>query len=88
MSRPKIFITRLIPAQAMDRLRASCEIVVWDDELPPPYDVLRREAADIVISDEAVSTCHAVIFEMDGKRYVRDLGSRTGTFVNGKQVKS
>jgi len=46
----------------------------------------RRETCDIVISDDAVSTAHAVIFEMDGQRFVRDLGSRTGTFVNGKQV--
>ncbi len=46
----------------------------------------RRDTCDIVIADEAVSTAHAVIFEMDGRRFVRDLGSRTGTFVNGNQV--
>ena len=46
----------------------------------------RRDTSDIVIADESVSTAHAAIFEMDGKRFVRDLGSRTGTFLNGKQV--
>jgi pSer/pThr/pTyr-binding forkhead associated (FHA) protein len=46
----------------------------------------RRDTCDIVVSDDSVSTAHAVIFEMDGRRFVRDLGSRTGTFVNGNQV--
>ncbi len=36
--------------------------------------------------EESVSTVHALIFEMNGHRYVRDLGSRTGTHVNGKPV--
>ncbi len=46
----------------------------------------RRDTCDIVVTDDSVSTAHAVIFEMDGRRFVRDLGSRTGTFVNGNQV--
>jgi pSer/pThr/pTyr-binding forkhead associated (FHA) protein len=36
--------------------------------------------------EESVSTAHAVIFEMNGKRYIRDLNSRTGTFVNDQKV--
>lgn len=43
----------------------------------------RRAGCDLHIDDERVSTIHAIIFELDGLRYVRDLGSRTGTFVNG-----
>jgi pSer/pThr/pTyr-binding forkhead associated (FHA) protein len=46
----------------------------------------RRGGADIPLVEESVSTAHAVIFERDGKRYVRDLGSRTGTHLNGKSV--
>jgi pSer/pThr/pTyr-binding forkhead associated (FHA) protein len=46
----------------------------------------RRAICDIALDDMDVSTTHAVIFELDGKRFVRDLGSRTGTFVNGTAV--
>src|ERR1051325_785892 len=42
----------------------------------------RRPGADLVINSNAVSSSHAVVFEMNGRRYVRDLGSRNGTFVN------
>jgi pSer/pThr/pTyr-binding forkhead associated (FHA) protein len=46
----------------------------------------RRPGCDITLDSPAVSNTHAVIFECDGKRYVRDLGSRTGTQVNGATV--
>ena len=41
-----------------------------------------RGEADIPITDPEVSTAHCAIFDMNGKRYVRNLGSRTGTFIN------
>ena len=46
----------------------------------------RRGGSDIMLADTAVSTMHAVIFEMNGQRVIRDLGSRTGTWINGVQV--
>lgn len=46
----------------------------------------RRSACDIPLADEAVSTTHAVIFDANGKRYIRDLHSRTGTHLNGKPI--
>src|SRR5687768_14947699 len=46
----------------------------------------RRDICDIHLLEDSVSTTHAIIFEMDGRRYLRDLASRTGTFVNGKQI--
>lgn len=42
----------------------------------------QRGNSDLPINDPDVSTAHCAIFDMNGKRYVRDLGSRTGTFVN------
>src|SRR4030081_2600497 len=39
----------------------------------------RRPSCDISLVDDSASTAHAVIFSMTGKRYVRDLGSPTGT---------
>ena len=46
----------------------------------------RRGACDLAIDDPAVSTVHAIIFELDGQRFIRDLGSRTGTFVNNTAI--
>src|SRR2546421_3196239 len=46
----------------------------------------RRESCDVRLVEDSASTTHAIVFEMDGRRYVRDLASRTGAFVNGKQV--
>ena len=43
----------------------------------------RRATCDVSLMEASVSTAHAVIFHVGGKRYLRDLGSRTGTWVNG-----
>ncbi len=46
----------------------------------------RRKTSDISLSGNDISTAHAVLFEMNGHRFIRDLGSRTGTYVNDVQV--
>ena len=58
---------------------------------PFPLDsrtaLIGREAdCDIPIAAEVVSARHAVIFHADGKRYLRDLNSRTGTYLNGSRI--
>ena len=40
-----VFITRLFPFAALDRLKAEHEVDVWDDTAPPPRDELKRRAA-------------------------------------------
>lgn len=45
MTLPRIFVTRRIPDPGLDLLRPVGELAVWADELPPPYEVLRQEAA-------------------------------------------
>ncbi len=40
MSRPKVFISRRIPAASLKPLLQECDVDVWEDELPPPYEVL------------------------------------------------
>ena len=67
---------------------AAARLDVTGGDFPIPIDqrvmlIGRRSSDDVVLVEESVSTAHAVIFEMDGERYVRDLGSRTGTYVNG-----
>lgn len=45
MGKPRVFVTRQIPEAGLALLRAECELRVWDDELPPPREVLLQEAA-------------------------------------------
>jgi len=46
MTRPKVFVTRLIPDRGLDLLREMCDVTVWQEELPPPREVILRELAD------------------------------------------
>lgn len=43
--RPRVFVTREIPANGLDRLRSECDVDVWSERLPPSPDVLRKRAA-------------------------------------------
>lgn len=59
------------------------------DPLPLSKRVLvigRRENADLHLEDKAVSNIHAIVFEHNGTRQVRDMASRTGTWVDGKPI--
>ena len=40
----------------------------------------------MLLKEASVSNVHAIIFELNHQHYIRDLGSRTGTFVNGEQI--
>jgi glyoxylate reductase len=40
MPRPKVFVTRVIPAAGLDRIRTACDAEIWPEQLPPPRDVL------------------------------------------------
>ncbi len=43
MTKPKVFVTRIIPAQGLDLVREFCDADVWEGELPPPREeILRR----------------------------------------------
>ncbi|MDX9872670.1 MAG: D-glycerate dehydrogenase [Clostridia bacterium] len=48
----KIFITRLLPEEGLQLLRQEADVRVWPEELPPPYEILKKEAQD---SDGLVS---------------------------------
>lgn len=45
MSRPLVFVARLIPEKALQIIHDNCDAEVWDGELPPPYEVIRERAA-------------------------------------------
>ena len=46
MAKPKVFVTRIIPDEGLNQMRAFCDATVWEDELPPPREVLLRETRD------------------------------------------
>lgn len=46
MARPKVFVARLIPDQGLDLVKEVCDAEIWEDELPPPRDVLLEKVAD------------------------------------------
>jgi glyoxylate reductase len=43
--RPRVLVTRVIPAAGLDRVRAECDVDLWEDELPPPRGELLRRVA-------------------------------------------
>jgi len=45
VNRPAVYVTRELPGDAVERLRQAASVRVWTEELPPPRDVLLREAA-------------------------------------------
>jgi len=42
----RVFVTRRLPGRALDALDGVCEVDVWEDDAPPPPDVLRARAAE------------------------------------------
>jgi glyoxylate reductase len=42
----RVFVTRKLPGDALDRLREHADVDLWPDDLPPPYDELREHARD------------------------------------------
>lgn len=43
MEKPKVFITRPLPIEAINMLERTAETSVWIEETPPPRDILTRE---------------------------------------------
>jgi glyoxylate reductase len=49
---PRVFITRIIPDDGLNRLKQACETDIWPDEMPPPYEELleRVRGVDGILS--------------------------------------
>ena len=46
MPKPKVFVTRLIPAAGLEPVRQYCDADIWTEPLPPAADVLRRKVSE------------------------------------------
>ncbi len=44
--KPKVYVTRHLPEIARAELEEACEVTIWDEEFPPPYDVILENIAD------------------------------------------
>ncbi len=42
----KVFVTRRLPGDSLERLAASVDVDIWQDRFPPPPDVLHLRASD------------------------------------------
>ncbi len=47
MTRPRVFVTRVIPEEGLDRILSLSEAEVWQGRTPPPYEVLAQKAAGV-----------------------------------------
>jgi glyoxylate reductase len=47
MPQPKVFITRKIAQPALDRLNGKVQVEVWQQEDPPPYELLLEKVAQV-----------------------------------------
>lgn len=47
MVKPKVYVTRMIPQAGLDMVHAFCEAEVWEEETPPPREVLLKKVQGI-----------------------------------------
>jgi glyoxylate reductase len=47
MSKPKVFVTRVIPEKGLEVIRDSCDVDIWTNELPPTRDELLQHVHGI-----------------------------------------
>lgn len=45
-AKPRVFVTRRLPELGLQKIAAACDMEVWPDQLPPPYDVIRGKIKD------------------------------------------
>jgi len=47
MSKPKVFVTRIIPDAGLRLVQAACDVDLWTNELPPPRAALLARVAGV-----------------------------------------
>ncbi len=47
MSEHKVFVTRQLPPATLERLSAHCDLEVWEDFMPPPYEVILEKVSQL-----------------------------------------
>ena len=44
-TRPKVFVTRILPDVGLEIIKQNCDAEVWPEPLPPPYDLIKQKVA-------------------------------------------
>ncbi|MAS33189.1 MAG: D-glycerate dehydrogenase [Anaerolineaceae bacterium] len=47
MAKPKVFVSRIIPAAGLDKIKAECDVDLWTEQMPPPYEVLTERVQGV-----------------------------------------
>jgi glyoxylate reductase len=47
MTKPKVFVSRIIPDRGLAMLRDKVDLEIWQDPLPPSYDVLLQKVTGV-----------------------------------------
>jgi glyoxylate reductase len=47
MSKPKVFVTRIIPDKGLDLVKEFCEVDLWQEELPPGREELMKRVQGV-----------------------------------------
>ncbi len=47
MTKPRVFVTRIIPDAGLSLVQAACEVDLWPDELPPSREALLAHVAGV-----------------------------------------
>ena len=72
---PRVFVSRRLPGNAVEQLRAVAEVDLWPGDLPPPYDELARRVAraDGVICLLTDRIDRALLAQAPGLRVISNL---------------
>src|SRR5262245_54539230 len=46
MPKPKVFVTRILPDAGLNLIREACDAEIWPEQLPPPYDLIKKKVAE------------------------------------------
>jgi len=44
--KPKVYVTRHLPEAARSELAEVCDVEIWDEEFPPPYELIMKQIKD------------------------------------------
>lgn len=44
--KPRVYVTRHLPEAAWSELTEVCDVQIWNEEFPPPYDVIAQQIKD------------------------------------------
>jgi len=66
----------------LDEAGKECRVGI----APPRFTIGRGSSNDLVLGQKEISRSHAAVIVQNGEYYLRDLGSKQGTYLNGVKI--